>query len=184
MTWTSTKAALRTAVASAAGLTPAHILWKRGAEPMAKSLVLLDVIAARQETSDRVQPVYNVATDVFDVEASTLMLFTVAVRCESVVSDTLELVEKVRSGLALPSIRETLSAAGVVVVGPAGDAVPVDNILINDRAASAHVVDIQFRAEFNRADPATVGAIEHVETESELVNIDGAVLADSETIDR
>lgn len=178
------KAAIKSAVVAASGLHVQAVTWKRKPEAFAKGLVLLDVITAQQEVPDRTQLEFNAGTDAFDVEASTLMLFTVAVRCESPTEDALELVEKVRSGLALPSVRETLSAAGVVVVNLPGPAVVVDNLVIDDRAASAYVQDVQFRAEFHRADPVTITTIEHVETESEFQQIDGSLISDSETIDR
>jgi hypothetical protein len=184
LTWTATKAAIKAAVVSASGLHAQAVTWKRKPEAFAKGLVLLDVITAQQEVPDRTDLVYNAVDDAFDREASTVMLFTVSVRCESPVDDALELLEKVRSGLALPSVRETLSAAGVVVVNQPGPAVAVDNLVIDDRAASAYVQDVQFRAEFNRADPVQVTTIEHVENESEFEQIDGSLISDSETIDR
>ena len=177
------KAAIRSAVVSASGLHTMAVSWQRKPEAFAKGLVVLDVISAQQEVPDRVERTYNQPADAFDVEASTLMLFTVSVRSESPLDDALELSEKVRSGLALPSVRDLLSANGVVVVRFPGPAVVVDNLVIDDRAASAYVQDVQFRAEFNRPDPVQITTIKHVEIDSELVDVN-VTLSDSETVDR
>ncbi len=184
MSWTEAKEAIKAAVVSAIGISPKSVLWKRGAVPFGNSLVFLDVTTAQQELPDRVEPVFNVAADKFDVETSTLMLFTISAYCESVSGDTLELAELLRSGLAWPSVKGTLGLAGVAVVGFPGSVIPVDNVILDDRAANAHLLDIQFRAEFHRADPEQITTIEHVETETTLTDLDGSTLDDSETFDR
>lgn len=138
------------------------MLWDKREVPFSGKIVTLSVLAQSQECPDRVVKTMNVSTGNFDVQISALVLFTVNVKCEHINGDSLELCELARSAFMLPSVRETLRAAGVVVVGPADSPIPVMGISIDSRDVSAYSFDAYFRHELHRDDPTSLSTIEHV----------------------
>lgn len=163
MSWQTTKDAIQVAITQAVNLPAGskQVFWE-SRPPFGSVAITLYVLAQQQEGPDRVVRTMNGSTGNFDVEVSALVLFTVNVRCEHINGDSLVLCELARSGLVLPSIRAALSAAGVVVVGPADSPIPVFGVSIDQRDVSAYSFDAYFRHEVHRSDPVALSTIEHV----------------------
>lgn len=165
--WAKKKAALGAVVAKLAEMHPKAVVWNNAPDPVARDLIRLEVIQAKQELDDRRIKTLNATTGNLDVEVSTLIAFTVSVRCESSKIDPFEIAELVRSGLAWESTEVELEKAGIAFVDIPGatEFVPV---AIDERMERAAVFDALFRAEFNRADPVAQSTIDHVQITGEL----------------
>jgi hypothetical protein len=167
VSWTQAKADLRAKVASLAGLHLKAVSWNDQPDASANKIVKLDVIAAKQELPDRRVKTMNETTGDYDVEVSTLMGFTVSIRCEDIKGECLEIAEAIRSGLGWKSTADDLHTKGIAVVDMPGSITPVP-VLLDERMKNAALFDVIFRAEFNRPDPVAQSTIEHVEAEGEL----------------
>lgn len=161
MSWSQAKADLRAKVAVLAGVHAKAVSWNDQPDPVANKLVKLDVIQAKQELPDRRVKTMNETTGNYDVEVSTLMLFTVSVRCEDIKGEAFETAEKIRAGFAWESTQDDLRAQGLAVVDFPASTTPVPT-LIDERMKNAALFDVMFRAEFNRPDPVAQSTIEHV----------------------
>lgn len=164
--WAQKKAAIAEQVVKATGLHPKAIVWNQKPDPVANRVVRLEVIQAKQEADDRRVKVLN-AAGTHDVEISTLIAFTVSVRCEDVKEDAFELAELVRSGLNWASTEAALDLAGIAVVDMPGPTTFAP-VAIDERMQTAAVFDVLFRAEFHRADPVPEPVIEHIAITGEL----------------
>lgn len=165
--WGLKKAAIGDVVGKLAKLHAKAVVWNNAPDPVAKSLIRLEVIQAKQEVDDRRVKTLNEATGNYDVEVSTLIAFTVSVRCESIGEDPFELAELVRSGLGWESTDAKLEEAGVAVVDIPGPTTFVP-VAIDSRMERAALFDVLCRAEFHRADPESQSTIEHVQITGEL----------------
>jgi hypothetical protein len=143
------------------------VTWNDQPDAAGNKLVKLDVIRANQEVPDRRVKAMNGTTGNYDVEVSTVIAFTVSVRCEDTKGEAFELAELIRSGLAWESTQDELKVDGLTVVNFPGNTETVP-VLIDERMKSAAVFDVIFRAEFHRADPVAQSTIEHVEISGEL----------------
>jgi hypothetical protein len=181
MTWTTAKETLRATVATISGVHTKAVVWVGKPDPASSRLVQLDVVKAVQEMPDRKVKTLN-AAGTYDVETSSVIAFTVSVHCEDVKGEALELVELVRSGFGWDSTAEALAEAGVTLVAEPGQAIPVP-VKIDERASTAWLFEVEFRAEFHRADPKSVGVIEHTHIEGELKKGDADVDPVDVTID-
>lgn len=164
--WQQKKEALREIVAKLADLHPKAVVWNNAPDPAANKLIRLEVIQAKQELDDRRVKVLNDAGN-YDVEVSTLIAFTVSVRCEDLKGDAFELAELVRSGLAWESTEAKLDAQDLAFVDIPGPTTFAP-VAIDERMQTAAVFDVLFRAEFHRKDPTQQSTIEHVHIVGEL----------------
>jgi hypothetical protein len=165
--WTDKKATIAEVVAKLADLHPKAVVWNNTSDPAASKLIRLEVIQAKQELDDRRVKTLNAKTGNYDVEVSTLMGFTVSVRCEDVKGDAFELAELVRSGLGWESTDAKLELNDIAVVDLPGAITSVP-VAVDERMQTAALFDVIFRAEFHRADPVAQSTIEHVHIEGEL----------------
>lgn len=165
--WSTKKDALAVIVAKLAEIHPKAVVWNNAPDPVARDLIRLEVIQAKQEHDDRRVKTLNETTGNYEVSTSTLIAFTVSVRCESSKIDPFEIAELVRSGLGWESTDVALEKAGLAFVEIPGPTqfVPV---AIDERMERAALFDVLFRAEFNRADPVAQSTIEHVQITGEL----------------
>lgn len=164
--WSEKKEEIREIVAELADVHRKAVVWNNAPDASANKVIRLDVIQARQEMDDRRVKVPNAAGG-YSVEVSTLIAFTVSVRCESIKDDPFELAELVRAGLNWESCEARLDAAGLAVIDIPGPTTFVD-VAIDERMQRAALFDVIFRAEFHRADPVAQSTIEHVQIVGEL----------------
>lgn len=165
--WAQKKAAISAAIVQISGLHAKAVVWNNSPDPAANKLIRLEVIQAKQEVDDRRVKVLNDTTGNYDVEVSTLIAFTVSVRCEDIKGDAFELAELVRSGLGWESTDDALDLAGVAVVDIPGPTTFAP-VAIDERMQTAAVFDVLCRAEFHRADPVAQSTIEHIQVLGEL----------------
>lgn len=177
MTWTSVRAAIKAAAATASGLHPKQIAWAKRPQGATNRTIVLQVVSTPPDHPARVLRVLNGAGTSFDVSVSKTVTFVCNVRAEvltpDATGDSFDLAENFRLGLELPSVRETLTAAGVVLVGIPMSVTPLGQVTIDDREVDATLFDVSFRAEFFRADPTSQGWISRVEGEGTLTDLDG-----------
>jgi hypothetical protein len=166
--WAQKKAALRDVIAGVAKLHPRAVIWNTAPDPAATKLIKLEVIRANQEGDDRRVKTINEETGNYDVEVSSLISFTLNIRCEDVKGgDAFEIAELVRAGLGWESTDAKLEESGLAFIDVAGPTTPAD-VAIDERMHVAAVFDCLFRAEFHRADPVAQSTIEHVQFTGEL----------------
>ncbi len=165
MSWQTSKEAIRAAITRGVQFPVGSkaVLFDKSAVPFAGKMITLAVIGQAQEGPDRVVKTMNPDTGFFDVSVSALVFFTVSIRCEHPTGDALELCELARSSLAFPSTRDTLTAAGVVLVGYSSSPVPILGLKADERDVSAYSFDAFFRHELHRSDPVAITTIERVE---------------------
>ncbi len=165
--WQEKKEALREIIAKLADVHKKAVVFRGKPDPAASKLIQLEVIQARQELEDRRVKTYNETAGRYDVEVSTLIVFTVSVRCEDVKGDSHDLAELVRSGFGWESTDAALERQGLAVVDVPG---PITSapVVIDERSQDSAVFDVIFRAEFHRADPVPQSTIEHVQITGEL----------------
>ena len=177
MTWATVRAAVKAAIASASGLHTAQVSWAKRPQGAVNRTIVLQLVSTPADYSARVSRTLNTNGTSFDVEVSKTVTFTCNVRTEVVSpdaqGDSFDLAESARLGLELPSVREALSLAGVVLVGIPMSVTPLGSILVDERELDASVFDVEFRAVFNKADPKSQGWIERVEGQGTLRDLDG-----------
>lgn len=166
MTWASAKAAVKAAIVSATELRAESISWQGKAVSAGGKKIILSIVAAPQESYDRVTQTPQESGQDLDVDTSATVVFTVGIRCEDISGDSIDLAELVRSGLALPSIKAALKAAGVVIVGYPMGPIPTP-YEVDDRDVDAFTLDVKFRTVFGRTD-VPVTTIEKVQGEGTL----------------
>jgi hypothetical protein len=167
VTWAAKKELIRSTVVSLSGLHAKSVSWGNKPDAAANKLIKLDVIQAKQEVPDRRVMTMNEGTGNYDLEASTVIVFTVSVMCDDLSGESLDLAELVRSGLAWDSTHDTLMAAGLVIVDFPGSIEPRPSV-VDERMQLGAGFDVVFRAEFHRADPVPVSTIEHIEGSGDL----------------
>lgn len=178
--WPTVRSTIQQAVLTAARSTGATIpdgdcVWLNDRQPWAREPIRLRITVSGDELPPRL--VQSGAE--LSVAVSSMVRFTLTVRCESVFQGSgftsLPLLQRIRAGLSLPSTKAILTAGNVTKVA---DPLPTRSLDYTEDGMeiSAHEFDCEFRAEMY-LDPSPsqdLGYFDHTDVAGDVDPGDGS----------
>jgi len=176
-TYEAFRAAVKEAVALAAGLDASAVVWTERGETVADPLVVLTAISDVRTVP--VREVLGVAGDSYTSKRSTMRDVAVQVRVDSIRGDALALANDIELKLGFAAPKALLEAECAVI-----DAGPMRDLRYRDRGLhiQARAFELFLRIVLEAADPAPVGTIGTVKVQGTPIDLPPAITLAEETI--
>lgn len=176
-TYTALRAAVKAAVAAAAGLDASAVVWTERGAVVADPLVVLAVISDVRACP--VRDSLGADGDSYTLKRSSMRDVAIQIRVESIRADALELANEIELKLGFAGPRALLEAECAIV-----EAGPMRDFRYRDRDLwiQARAFELFLRIVIEATDPAPVGTIGTVMVQGAPVTLPPAISLPEETI--
>lgn len=176
-TYTALRAAVKAAVAAAAGLDASAVVWTERGAVVADPLVVLAVISDVRACP--VRDSLGADGDSYTLKRSSMRDVAIQIRVESIRADALELANEIELKLGFAGPRALLEAECAIV-----EAGPMRDFRYRDRDLwiQARAFELFLRIVIEATDPAPVGTIGTVKVQGAPVTLPPAISLPEETI--